>query len=157
MLTSDGQELAPLDRELASNVVGAIGQMTAAEATAHGARFDLGDPIGRGGLEKTMDATLAGVASGSIAIADASGHVQRELKAYAGKAGTDVKTTFDLAIQAAGERTLAAVTNPAGSSPSTQRPVPCRPSSTTPWRASRGRCWVPPTRLTFKIIDSTPR
>ena len=113
VLSADGQELAPLDAELASNVVGSIGGLTGAQASALGDRADVGDPVGESGLERALGKTLAATAQGSVAIADARGLVLDTLQTYAGKPGSDVRTTFNLATQTAAERALRGIEKPA--------------------------------------------
>lgn len=106
VLSQGGEELASLDNELASNIVGSLTTMTAADAKTAGGRAEAGDPIGRSGLQLSFQKQLAGEPTASIAIADARGTVAKTLQTYAGKPGEDIKTTLDLAIQAAAERAL---------------------------------------------------
>ena len=77
----------------------------------------LGRPAGPGGaasgLERVLGDRLTGTPSGAVVLSSAeSGAELRELQAYAGTPPVPVRTTLDLAVQAAAEQALAGLAAP---------------------------------------------
>lgn len=156
VLGADGRPLAALDQELAANVVGQTAAMTAKDATAKGIRSDAGDLIGSSGLERSMESTLASTATASVAISDAKGTILSRLKTFPGKDGADLRTTFDLAVQSAGERALASQSKPGALVAIDTRTGAIKAIVNSPLGGfPRAVAGAYPPGSTFKIITST--
>lgn len=71
----------------------------------------LGRP-GETGLERVLDAELAGSTGGAVVVGDPAGTELRVLQDYPGTQGQPVRTTLDLDVQAAAEAALAGAPGP---------------------------------------------
>ncbi len=106
LLTSAGQSLS-VDADLAGNL---RGQVRAAKAGAEMPPGVLvGDDVGISGLERALNADLAGHAGGTLTVQDSGGRSVATLLSVAKVDGRDLTTTLDLRIQRAGERAVAGV------------------------------------------------
>ncbi|HMA45892.1 MAG TPA: penicillin-binding transpeptidase domain-containing protein, partial [Frankiaceae bacterium] len=113
LLDRSGQPLRA-DPELAGNLLGSIGPLSAAQATAAGPQFRAGDRAGVSGLERVYNTRLAGTPGGTIVLKDAGGATVQTLQQYPGSPGEDVRTTLDLPTQRAGETAMSGVSQPDG-------------------------------------------
>jgi cell division protein FtsI/penicillin-binding protein 2 len=101
LLDRSGRALREVSPDLTANVLGTIG--AAPQATA---RVLKGEPTGLTGLERALDAQLAGQSGGSVVVTDAKGTQVSVLQRYVAAPGKDVTTTIDASLQAAAEQAL---------------------------------------------------
>lgn len=108
VLLADGRPVRGNDADLSANLVGSVGPLAAAQATAAGSRFLAGDVAGQNGLERAYNDTLAGQPGGDIEVQDAkTGKRVQVLSTYTPTNGTNVTLSLDLRTQQAGEAALA--------------------------------------------------
>jgi hypothetical protein len=112
LLDASGLDLAGADSDIDSNVVGTVGPLTAAQATAAGPGFAAGDIAGQTGLERVYNTRLTGRAGASIVLMQGAIRL-RTLKTFPAIAGQATTTTLDLRVQRAGENALAPIGLPA--------------------------------------------
>ena len=94
-------------------LLGRVAEATAEELKRLGEPYQVGDVVGRSGIEAAFERQLAGQPTGAVVLADAKGTRLQVLHEWPGRPGRPVRTTLDPALQAAGERALARVTKPA--------------------------------------------
>jgi penicillin-binding protein 2 len=94
---------------VAAHVLGYVGEINEAELTAQppSGRYELGDTIGKAGVELTFEADLRGEPGTERVEVDASGRVLRTLSTKRPTPGHDVKLTLDLDVQKLAEDSLA--------------------------------------------------
>ena len=113
VFAEDTQPLAPT-RQFARALLGTVGQATAEIIEQSDGRVAAGDVTGLSGLQRSLDAQLAGNAG--VTVERLRGETATELFAVAPVAGTPVTLTLDSAVQQAADSALATVTagGPAG-------------------------------------------
>lgn len=109
LLTAGGQSL-DVDRDLSDNLGGVVTVATAGPALPAG--VVAGDVVGRTGLQRVYERTLAGRSGGAVTVRDSAGRVAATVLSTPKIAGRDVRTTLDLRIQRAGERAMAGIPQP---------------------------------------------
>jgi penicillin-binding protein 2 len=112
-----GVEVAPATTRVypygsaAAHVLGYIGSMNDTEYEAHGAGdepdYQLGDDIGKDGVESYYDAELRGSHGVQSLRVDAAGRVLETLGSQPAVPGNNLELTIDLALQRAAEQYLA--------------------------------------------------
>ncbi len=95
--------------QVAAHVLGYVGEINEAEMTAQppSGKYELGDAIGKAGVELTYEADLRGEPGTEEVEVDAAGKVVRSLSSKRPKPGHDVKLTLDLEVQRLAEDSLA--------------------------------------------------
>ena len=90
-----------VDGSLAAHVLGYIGEINAAELKAQpkSAHYELGDDIGKSGVELTYESDLRGTAGTDRVEVDSTGRVLRTLSSTKPKPGHDVELTIDMDTQ----------------------------------------------------------
>lgn len=102
VLDRAGRPVRPASTDLAANVLGTVGPAVEATGTVL-----VGEPTGLTGLERVLDAQLAGAPGGAVVVADAAAGQELEvLQEFPGAPGQDVAATLDLDVQAAAEQAL---------------------------------------------------
>ncbi len=98
-----------VDGSLAAHVLGYIGEINAGELKAQpkSAHYELGDDIGKSGVELTYESDLRGTAGTDRVEVDSTGRVLRTLSSTKPKPGHDVELTIDLDTQKLAEDSLA--------------------------------------------------
>ncbi|MGZ4691372.1 MAG: penicillin-binding protein 2 [Acidimicrobiia bacterium] len=94
---------------LAAHVLGYVGEINQAELNAQSksANYELGDSIGKGGVELTYESDLRGVPGADRVEVDSTGRVVRTLTSRKPRPGNDVQLTVDLDVQKLAEDSLA--------------------------------------------------
>ena len=82
------------------SIAGTTGPATEQRATELGEYYRAGDVIGQTGLQSGFEHELAGTPAGEVQVV-AGDEVLEVLQSYSGKAGADVRTTFDQRLVAA--------------------------------------------------------
>ena len=92
-----------------AHVLGYVGEINEEELTAQprSAQYELGDTIGKSGVELTFESDLRGTPGESRVEVDANSRVLRTLETTAPKPGRDVQLTLDLDVQRIAEESLA--------------------------------------------------
>ena len=95
--------------QVAAHVLGYVGEINQAELTAQpkSAHYELGDTIGKGGVELTYESDLRGTAGTDRVEVDSTGRVLRTISTKRPQPGHDVKLTIDLDVQKLAEDSLA--------------------------------------------------
>jgi len=96
----------------ASQVLGAVGDVTAQRLTQLGPPYRAGDQVGLSGLEGEFETRLAGRPSGDVDVVDGA-TVVRTVGHFAGVAPQPVQVTLDAATQRAATTALSGVAAPA--------------------------------------------
>lgn len=93
---------------IAAHVLGYVGEINEAELTAQppAGHYELGDTIGKAGIELTFESDLRGEPGTDRVEVDAAGRVVRTLSTERPKPGKDVKLTLDLDVQKVAEDSL---------------------------------------------------
>jgi penicillin-binding protein 2 len=93
---------------VAAHVLGYVGEINEEELTAQpkSAHYELGDDIGKNGVELTYESDLRGKPGENRVEVDATGRVLRTLSSRPPKPGNDVKLTLDLDVQRLAEDSL---------------------------------------------------
>jgi penicillin-binding protein 2 len=93
---------------IAAQVLGYVGEINEAELKARppSARYELGDTIGKSGLELTYESDLRGEPGSERVEVDASGRVLRTLSTRRPQPGHDIKLTIDIDVQKLAEDSL---------------------------------------------------
>ncbi len=93
----------------AAHVLGYTGEINEDELKAQqkSANYELGDDIGKNGVELTYESDLRGTPGKTRVEVDATGRVLRTLSTTPPKPGKDVKLTIDLDVQRVAEDSLA--------------------------------------------------
>ncbi|HET6809581.1 MAG TPA: penicillin-binding transpeptidase domain-containing protein [Acidimicrobiales bacterium] len=94
-------------------VLGRVGAATAEALRQAGAPYEATDRIGLSGLELAFQHRLAGTPTGGVEVLDGGGAVLRRILLARGGPGNTVRTTLDPAMQAAAEKALSGVAQPA--------------------------------------------
>ena len=94
-------------------VLGRVGTATADALRRAGAPYEASDQIGLSGLELAFQHRLAGTPTGGVEVLDGRGGVVRRILVARGGPGSPVRTTLDPAVQAAAEKALSGLTQPA--------------------------------------------
>lgn len=94
---------------LAAHVLGYTGEINGSELKAQppARHYELGDTIGKAGVELTYESDLRGTPGQDRVEVDANGRVLRTLSTKAPQPGHDVKLTLDLDVQKVAEDSLA--------------------------------------------------
>jgi penicillin-binding protein 2 len=94
---------------IAAHVLGYVGEINAAELTAQAksGQYELGDTIGKAGVELTYESDLRGTPGKDRIEVDSTGRVLRTLATKAPQPGHDVQLTIDLDTQKLAEESLA--------------------------------------------------
>jgi Penicillin binding protein transpeptidase domain/NTF2-like N-terminal transpeptidase domain/Penicillin-binding Protein dimerisation domain len=71
-----------------------------------GAPYQVGDPVGRDGLEQAFERRLAGSPTAEVQIVDEDGNQVKVLRRFGGKPGTSIRTTIETRPQLAAESAL---------------------------------------------------
>lgn len=137
-------------------LLGTVGPATADVLKASGGAYVDGDVLGLSGLQEVFQRRLAGTATTSVVVVDATGGTVATLKRFAGRAGQSVQTTLDIATQKAAEAALAHEDKPAAlvavrSSDGAIVAAASTPDATSYDRALSGRY---PPGSTFKVITA---
>jgi len=89
-----------------TSLVGSIGDITADDLKRLGAPYQGGDKAGRSGIERTFERRLAGDPTGEVQLVDEDGAQVKVLHRFGGKAGSSVRTSLNVSMQAAAESAL---------------------------------------------------
>ncbi|MBI3965007.1 MAG: penicillin-binding protein 2 [Chloroflexi bacterium] len=90
-----------------AHVVGYVSPVNAADLKALAAKgYEEGDVVGRTGVERWAEETLAGVPGGELVIVNANGSTVRTVAKRAAQNGGTVRLTIDVELQKGGERIL---------------------------------------------------
>jgi penicillin-binding protein 2 len=94
--------------KVGAQVLGYVGEINGEELTAQSksAHYELGDTIGKSGVELTYESDLRGKAGSNTVEVDSTGRVLRTISSKAPKPGRDVKLTLDLDVQKLAEDSL---------------------------------------------------
>ena len=112
LLDATGISVRGQDGELDSNLLGAVGPLSPADAKAAGPQFTTGDLAGQTGIERVYNPQLSGNPGGSVYLIRGLTRLA-SLIDFQATAGHDVKTTLDLRVQRAAEAALAITGLPA--------------------------------------------
>jgi cell division protein FtsI/penicillin-binding protein 2 len=152
---SERRLLGPSTR-FAQPLLGTVGDATKEVLDEAGPGYLTGDQLGRSGLQRALNATLAGVAGAKIVTKDAQGNVVSTLSDIASRPGKPVRTTLDPAVQNAADAAVATVRTPAAIvaiQPSTGNLLAVANNAAAPGDiALTGRY---PAGSTFKVITAT--
>jgi cell division protein FtsI/penicillin-binding protein 2 len=96
----------------AQQVVGRVGEVTAEQLEELGQPYQVGDVVGRFGLEHAFERQLAGLPSGSVRLVRGD-RVVKSLHEFAGQDPEPLRTTLDVDTQRAAEDALRDVGGPA--------------------------------------------
>ncbi|MEP6623291.1 MAG: penicillin-binding transpeptidase domain-containing protein, partial [Acidimicrobiia bacterium] len=99
-------ERAAATEQLAAQVIGRTGPITADLLKQLGAPYRVGDIVGLNGLERALEARLAGDAVVTIDLVDAQDQVKDQLLHRPGTPPQPVRTTLDLPTQRAAEAAI---------------------------------------------------
>ncbi|HET6909564.1 MAG TPA: penicillin-binding transpeptidase domain-containing protein [Mycobacteriales bacterium] len=151
----DAQSLPPATG-FARALLGTVGPATADVLKASGGAYVAGDVLGLSGLQEVFQRRLAGTATTSVVVVDATGATVSTLKRFSGGAGRPVQTTLDIKTQEAAEAALAHEAKPAAlvavrSSDGAILAAASTPDATSYDRALSGRY---PPGSTFKVITT---
>jgi len=97
---------------IAPDVVGAVGNETAAVLRTNGVEYRPGTTIGLSGLQQTFQRQLTGTPHTEVVLQQ-SGHAAVRLHSWPGTPGTPVRTTLSAPIQIAADNALAGLSTPA--------------------------------------------
>ncbi len=147
-----GQPL-PLDANV-SELVGALGPATAAQATAD-PTMRVGDLVGQSGLEQANDAALRGSASGKLVVVDVAGRVVATLAQWAGRAPRPVSSTVNPTMQAAAAQAIARTGHPSALVAIDTRTGAVLAAASNPAGYSRALLGRYPPGSTFKMVTLT--
>lgn len=94
--------------QAAAHVLGYVGEINQAELTAQppSGHYELGDTIGKSGVELTYESDLRGKPGTERVEVDAAGTVVRTLSTQRPRPGHDVKLTLDIGVQQLAEDSL---------------------------------------------------
>jgi cell division protein FtsI/penicillin-binding protein 2 len=98
---------------IAVQVLGRVGEITAARLTQLGPPYAVGDRVGLSGLELVYETRLAGRPSGDVDVADGKGAIVRTLQHFPGADPQPVQLTLDTKTQIAADHALQGVAQPA--------------------------------------------
>ena len=92
----------------AAHVLGYVGEINEQELTAQspGDHYELGDTIGKSGVELTYESDLRGVPGKDTLEVDSIGRVVRTISSRKPKPGNDIRLTLDLDVQKLAEDSL---------------------------------------------------
>ncbi|HWC10195.1 MAG TPA: penicillin-binding transpeptidase domain-containing protein, partial [Acidimicrobiales bacterium] len=141
---------------LAVQVLGTVGEVTAERLEELGVPYMVGDRVGLSGVEGARERQLAGTPSGEVQLRDVGGREVQSLHRFPGSAAQPVRLTMDGVVQAAADRALEGVTQPAAlvavdAATGDIRAVVSRPLNEEFNRALAGQY---PPGSTFKIVTS---
>jgi cell division protein FtsI/penicillin-binding protein 2 len=88
------------------DITGQIGTEATKELIEDGAPYRPGTTVGLSGLQQTYQTALAGTPTTEVVVQNSKGGRPKILKVWPGRAGTPVKTTIDLRVQQAAQRSL---------------------------------------------------
>jgi cell division protein FtsI/penicillin-binding protein 2 len=97
-----------LFESIAPDVVGTVGNETAAVLRTNGVEYRPGTTVGLSGLQQTFQRQLTGTPRTVVALQQ-SGHAAVSLHTWPGAAGTPVRTTLSAPIQVAADKALASL------------------------------------------------
>jgi cell division protein FtsI/penicillin-binding protein 2 len=142
--------------DLAAHVVGSVGEVTAEQLSRLGQPYQVGDVVGRSGIEAASERQLAGSPGGAVRIVDSRGQTVRTVATFNEQPGSPVQTTLDLHTQLAAEGAVSGVAQPAAlvairASTGEVLAVVSRPTATPFDRALDGHY---PPGSTFKVVTS---
>ncbi|HEX5195267.1 MAG TPA: penicillin-binding transpeptidase domain-containing protein [Solirubrobacteraceae bacterium] len=97
--------------QLADQLVGAVGPITAEQLKQLGTPYDSTSIVGQRGLEQAQERRLAGTPTTQVNVADSTGAPVVRLATYRGRPGRAVHTGIDARVQRAAEAALAGDTH----------------------------------------------
>ncbi|HSR86287.1 MAG TPA: penicillin-binding transpeptidase domain-containing protein [Streptosporangiaceae bacterium] len=97
-----------LFKSIAPNVVGTVGNETAAVLRKNGVEYRPGTTVGLSGLQQTFQRQLTGTPRTEVVLQQ-SGQAAVKLHTWPGAAGTPVRTTLSAPVQVAADRALAGI------------------------------------------------
>jgi len=113
VMVRDATERVMLPSPFADHVVGATGPITAEILGALGPPCTATDVVGRSGLERALEARLAGTPYQEVERVNRYGRVVEVLMTFAATPPEDVTTTLDIDVQSAVEAVIATAPEPA--------------------------------------------
>ncbi len=101
---------------LAAHVLGYTGPISEEEMKVKkaGSDFEMGDQIGKGGVEASYDTLLAGDHGQRVVVADADGTVRQVISETDPSKGNDIYLTIKAPVQQVADKALAALVAPTG-------------------------------------------
>jgi cell division protein FtsI/penicillin-binding protein 2 len=108
-----GTRLLTPTKQFAQPLLGKVGEATAEVLKQAGPGYRPGDQLGVTGLQRALNAKLAGSAGAAIRVVDASGRTVADVGDIPGKPGTPVRTTLDRRVQTAADTAAAGSATPA--------------------------------------------
>lgn len=158
----EGTRLLGPTARFAQPLLGRVGEATAEVLKEAGAAYAAGDELGTSGLQRALNARLAGTPTVAIGIAGVAageagaGAAVRQLTTLPGTTGTPVTLTLDRAVQTAAETALAPVPQNAAIvavRPSTGEILAVANSATVPSDIALAGRYAPGS--TFKIVTTS--
>lgn len=150
-----GRERMLADPDVGRRLVGSVAEVTAEQLQELGAPYQVGDVVGRSGIERVYERQLAGEPTMEAQIVDPLGLVE-SLAYREGVPGQPVQTTLDLGLQAAAEATFAGESRPSAFVVVDAASGEIRAAANSPVdgaeRALSGRY---PPGSTFKVVTAT--
>ena len=92
--------------ELTAHVLGYVGEVTESDVRAAGGRLQVGDLVGKRGVEKSYDELLRGVDGERVVVVDSRGQPREEHGSQPAEAGEDHLLTLNLEMQQIAARYL---------------------------------------------------
>jgi cell division protein FtsI/penicillin-binding protein 2 len=151
-----GHQVVPPSPGFAQPLLGKVGDVTAEVLKEAGPAYRAGDQLGRSGLQRALNAQLAGTASGEIAVVDAKNQQAASLATFTGAPGRPVRLTLDRGMQEAADATLSGVRLPAAIvalRPSTGAILAVANSPSAPFDIALAGQY--PAGSTFKIVTAS--
>jgi cell division protein FtsI/penicillin-binding protein 2 len=151
-----GTGFLPVDPTFAQPLLGRVGEATAEILAEAGPAYRAGDDLGTSGLQRALNATLAGTPAFRLSTVDGKGATVEVLASIPAVPGQPVRTTLDPATQRAAARALAGLRQAAAVvavRPSTGALVAVAQTAAAPYEiALNGRY---PAGSAFKIVTTT--
>jgi hypothetical protein len=155
VLASDGTRLdTGATSGSIQQLVGVVGQVTADDLKRLGSPYKAGDTVGKGGIQQSQQARLAGRPTTTVQIVDGAKRPVSSAGQLPGRPGQNVKTSLDPRIQAVAARAITRQGSPASM-------VVLRPSTgdilavvNQPGGFNRGLVGRYPPGSTFKVITA---
>lgn len=154
ILAADGSRLDTATSGSVQLLAGVVGQATAEDLKRLGFPYKPGDTVGKGGLQQSQEAHLAGRPTATIQIVDGAKRPVTSLGTIPGRPGRDVRTTLDPRIQQVAARAITRQGSPAAM-------VVVRPSTgdilavvNQPGGFNRGLVGRYPPGSTFKVVTA---
>lgn len=113
ILAADGSRLdAPGATGSVQMLTGTVLAATKKDVARLGAPYEVGDPVGAGGIQQRYETRLAGKPTAVIRIVDAKDHPVRAVGHIAGHPGASVRTSLSPKVQAAAAQAIISQTKP---------------------------------------------